>query len=339
VNHEPKKLVYKNIEGFNNGETFQSALTAVLKRYHRTSDRVEPLGADSSEVRFINVTRNHQKMLLGIFHKLTKGAGQYVIEIADAADSWNVVLLKARADGKDNREFVEGTLFFAIWKNHLIVHQTSSCRWDQLENYASWLLAKPSTGKDSPSAIPLVAFVDPIPPDLRKKTKQPVKSIRFGTALQTSAVQPVTSKTAPSQKTKLWFTPTGAVWNGLKAIFKELHAPVPDDLLLDDALGTQDIRVDLELSCTKRKSQSTAGEVLSVLGRSLSHSTVESYTVELADGSKITPDQMKVEKIVQVECVEKQPVAEEMFKRMVEWMAALVDSQIVVEDEAFGNVK
>ena len=78
MNRESKKLIYKHADGFTNGETLQSALVRALTQYHRTADRVEPLGADSSEVRFINLTRNHQKMLLGIFHKLTKGAGQYV---------------------------------------------------------------------------------------------------------------------------------------------------------------------------------------------------------------------------------------------------------------------
>jgi len=125
----------------------------------------------------------------------------------------------------------------------------------------------------------------------------------------------------------------------VKEILAELNADVPDELLLNEGLGEGDLKASLELSCTKKKSESTAGEVLSALGRSLSHSDATNYSLELADGSKISGDTMKVGQHFGVECSERHPVHENIFKRMIEYMAMLVQNETIVEDEPFGNVK
>ncbi|MGH7951632.1 MAG: hypothetical protein ACREFE_06900 [Limisphaerales bacterium] len=327
MKRESKKLIYKAVDGFANEETLQNELEKALIRYSIPSKRVESLGNDGSQVRFINVHRKHQKLIVGIFHRLTRGAGQYVIEMSDSGQDWPVQLIVAGTDEKKQREFVEGTLFFALWNNHLVVHQSNACRAEQLESYFSWLLSREQEKQY------LVGFSDPLPPDLRKKTKQPVTSIKFGSSFTTSVASPISN----AKKSRVHFTPIGGVWEGIKAILRELKADVPEEMLLDDALGEQDIRVDLELSCSKKKAQSTAGEVLNVLGRSLSHSESDAFEVLLADGTKIRAKQMKVETDVRVECVQRQPVPEELFKSMVEWMQQLVDNKTIIEREAFGN--
>src|ERR1700721_1321889 len=123
MNRETKKLIYKQVGGLSNGDTLQGQLQKTLGRYSLPSKRVESLGVNSGQVRFINVHRRHQNFLLGIFHRLTVGAGQYVIAMPDADQEWPVELIKAGANEKLRREFVEGTLYFTIWKNHLVMHQ------------------------------------------------------------------------------------------------------------------------------------------------------------------------------------------------------------------------
>jgi len=335
---ESKKVIYKLAEGVPNGETLQAALAKSLAHYKSPAKRVNDIGNDGSHVRFINMHRGHQKLIVGIFHRVSPGAGQYIIEMAGTDGEWSVQLITAKADGKVHREFVEGTLFFAIWKNNVIMLQSNACRADQFQEYCSWLLSRPLPNSPAGSAnqAVLVALSDPLPPDLRKKSNQMVKSIKFGGSIETGVAGKTGSKT---QRTAVHFTPKGRIWEGVKSILRELKADVPDDLLLDTALGERDIRVSLELSCTKKKAQSTAGEVLGVIGRTLSHSDADAFTIELADGSKIRPKEMKVEKNVRVECVQKQPVPEAIFKAMVDWMQELVNSKVVIEQEPLGNAK
>lgn len=273
--------------------------------------------------------RHHQGLILGIFHRLTKGAGQYVIAMPDSDKEWPVELIKAGADPKLNREFVEGTLFFAVWKNHLVMHQSNACRADQLEGYCTWLL---SLNKQK---VPLLNFSDPIPPDIRKRSRQPVTSIKFGSSFTTKA----TPIRGDKKQARVLFSPVGGVWEGIKSILKEINADVPDEWYLDDALGDRDIKVALELSCTKKKAASSAGTVLGTLGQSLRHSDADVFEVTLADGTKIRSEQMKVETGVRVECVQRQPIPESIFKSMVDWMKQLVDNGTIIERETFANVE
>jgi hypothetical protein len=327
MNRETKKLIYKYVEGLPKGEIFQSALESALAKFALPSKRVEPLGADGSQVRFINVHRRHQSLRLGMFHRLTKGAGQYVIEMNDSGQDWPVQLLPAPKDAKTQREFLEGTLFFALWKNHLVMHQSAACRADQFESYCSWLLA--CAAKDA-----LVSFSDPLPPEARKKAKQPVKSVKFGSSFTRG---PTGDGSGGTTKTHARFTPTGGVWEGIKSILRAVNADVPEQIFLDDALTEQDIWVAMELSCSKKKSESAAGDVLSILGRSLRHSDADAVEVALKDGTKIRAKEMKVETDVRVECVQKQPVPEELWKTMVAWMGDLVDNHTIIEREGFAN--
>lgn len=329
MNRETKKLIYKQVDGLNGDETLQSGLHKALSRYATAAKRVESLGADGGQVRFINVHRKHQGLILGIFHRLTKGAGQYVIAMPDSDSEWPVELITAGTDAKLNREFVEGTLYFTLWKNHLVMHQSNACRADQFEGYCTWLLSK------NRDAVPLLSFSDPVPPDVRKKSKLPVTSIKFGSTF-TSKATPTRSE---GKQTRVHFSPVGGVWEGIKSILKEIKADVPDEWYLDDALGAQDIKVAMELSCTKKKAQSSAGTVLGTLGQSLRHSEADVFEVSLADGTKIRSEQMKIETSVRVECVQRQPTPESIFKSMVEWMKQLADNGTIVEREAFANVE
>lgn len=336
MENESKKLIYKLVEGVN-GQTLQTLLKNALQHFPLPANRIETLGTDGSHIRFVNVHREHHKITIGIFHRVTKGAGQYVIEMADSRKDWPVELVTAKSDEKKNREFVEGTLFFAVWKNHIVLHQSVACRFEQFEGYCSWLLSLPVPGSadDTESNVCLIGFADPLPPDLRKKAKQPVKSVKFGGSITTGVAKTPSS----TKKAQVYFTPTGGMWEGIMAILDELNADVPKEMLLDNALGERDIRVALELSCTKKKSETTAGEVLSVLGRSLSHSDADAVEVSLADGTKIRSKDMKVETTIRVECVQKQPVPEPLFKRMVEWMQELIENKTIIDDEPFGNTK
>jgi hypothetical protein len=341
MTRESKKLIYKHVAGLNGKDTFQDTIAQAIAKYKRPKSRVEPLGTDRSEIRFINMAQSNRKMLVGSFHKLTQGAGQYIIQMADnTVDAWDVTLVKAKQMG-ELAEFVAGTLFYGIWRNHLIMHQTAACRADQFQDYSRWLIAKLLQADDVGAQVPLIDLVDPVPPDLRRKSAQPVRSVKLGASLETGVAGGGKKGDGKSKttSTRVHFTPTGAVWDGLMKILHQFNARIPEELLVDNPLGEQDIRVSLELTCSKRKAESTAGEVLGFVGRALSHSDLVEYSVHLADGTKITREEMKVEKTIRVDCAERQPIPQPLFAAMQEWMAELIESKRIIDEDEFGNIR
>ena len=336
---EQKKLTYKLATGTGDS-TLQELLAKALKKYSKPENRLESLGMDGAEVRFVAYARKNQQALIGVFHKLTKGRAQEVIEMVKNGDEWPVHLVTAKAHGKEAQEFVEGTLFFGVWKNHVVVHQTMACRADFFQEHLSWLLSRESAdaADGGVSEATLIELADPVPPGLRKKSKMPVRQITFGGSVAAKVVNPPSKADAPIKHADVSFSPTGRIWKALKEILLELKAPVPQELLLKESLAEDDLKVFLKLSCSKKKSESAAGQVLSVLGKSLSHSDVP-YTLTLADDSEIKGDTMKVRKPFSVECVDHHPVHESIFRCMIEYLAALVEDETIVEDEPFGNTK
>lgn len=335
---EQRKLIYKAANR-NGDKTLQAVLHAALRKYTKPERRLETLGADGSEVRFIAYGRQHQQALMGVFHKLTRGRAQEVIDMAKGRDEWPVHLVTAKGPGQETSEFVEGTLFFLVWKNHLILHQTNACRADSFQEHISWLLNR-GDEDDSPGGVPqvtLIDLVDPIPPDVRRRSNVPVKRLIFGGAVGTKPVTPSNNKAVRRGDQKYFFKPTGGMWKALMEILHELRADIPD-LFLNESLGENDLRVALELSCTKKNSESTAGTVLGALGQALSHSDAE-YTVVLADDTTITGQSMKVTSMASVECIDRHPVHQSIFKCMLEYLAKLVNDTTIVEDEPFGSAK
>jgi hypothetical protein len=209
---------------------------------------------------------------------------------------------------------------------------------DTFQEHLSWLITRANGADgDGDGGIAkeiLVGLSDPTPPSLRGQSKTPVKGITFGGTVGTK----VATRPAAAKEAKVSFQPTGRMWKALKEILIELNARVPEDFLLDDALGDDDLRVSLYLSCTKKKAQTTAGQLLTVLGRSLSHSDAP-YTLTLADNTQIKGDVMKIKKSFGVDCVDHHPVHESMFGCIVAYMKALVEDGAIGEEEAFGNIK
>src|SRR4051812_20672713 len=105
---ESKKIVYKIAHGADTEWTLQRGLKSALAKFRRANDRLEPLGAAGSEVRFINFTRQHKGVTCGVFHKVTRGAAQHVIDMQKTGEEWKVIPVKATTETRPNGEFVEG---------------------------------------------------------------------------------------------------------------------------------------------------------------------------------------------------------------------------------------
>ncbi len=333
MNHrQQKNLLYKEASGIDN---LQSSIREALRRYPKPENRIESLGTDGAEVRFIAYARTNQGALIGVFHKLTRGRAQEVIDMINGQEEWQVHLVTAKGEGKTTAEFIEGSLFFGVWKNHAVIHQSSSCRTEAFQEHLSWLLScPPDAGAEAIAEQTIVALNDPLPPNVRGISRKPVRGLSFGGSVETH----LAPKARTAQPSRLSFRPTGAFWKALKTVLTEMNADVPDEILLDESLDTNDLKVYLELYCTKKKAQTTAGQLLGALRSALSHSDAP-YSVTLFDGTEIKGDQMKVKRGYGVDCVDHHPVHQSIFRCIIEYMRALVEDGTIIEDQPFGNIR
>jgi hypothetical protein len=334
MQRETKKLIYKLAGGLASPDNLQNMVKRLIEKCPKPDDRLETLGVSDGEVRFINLIRQHHGVTFGTFHKVTKGEAHLVIEMA--GDQWEVAPVTAKSAKRPHGEFIEGTLFFGIFKNHIVLHQTMSCRAEQFEGYLNWLAAKlHADGGGAGNETPLISLDDTLPKRIRQKDSSPVKHITIASGLES---KPISSLPA-AQSASLNFTPSGGAWDGIKSILAAMKIPLPDEILLDGALDVRDLRVRLELFCTKKKAESSAGEVLGKLGHALRNSDGNFYSVELTDGTVIKGDDIKIEKGFPVDCQDKLPIPESMFKTMLDFFHELVENQTIIEQEKFGNVK
>lgn len=334
MQRETKKLIYKLAGGLASPDNLQNMVKRNIDKYPKPDDRLETHGVSDGEVRFINLIRQHHGVTFGTFHKVTKGSAQLVIEMA--GDQWEVAPVTAKSAKRPHGEFIEGTLFFGIFKNHIVLHQTMSCRAEHFEGYLNWLAAKHhADGGGAGNETPLISLDDSLPKHIRQKDSRPVKHISIASGLETRPV----SSLSTAQTTALNFTPSGGAWDGIKSILAAMNIKLPDEILLDGALDARDLRVRLELSCTKKKAESSAGEVLGKLGHALRNSDGDFYSVELTDGTVIKGNDIKIEKGFPMDCQDKLPIPESMFKTMLDFFHELVESQTIIEQEKFGNIK
>lgn len=339
MDRRSKKLVYKIATGASPGSTLQKDLIAALALKPKAKSRLEKLGPHGDEARLINETRNHSSMLCGSLHRFTSGAAQVIISIDDEAKEWAIEqMVPPPTDKAKHREFVEGLLFFGIWKNHVILLQSMACRANQLEDYLNWLFNPPTDAAPRSEPREPIMLNDLVPEKIRREPFTHVERITLSTGLESKVVeQPKTIKTSTEVKA-IKFKPTSEVWNGLKAIFKDLGSEIMDEIPLDLALEKDDVHVRLELYCSK-KSMDTAGSVLNHLATSLRNVEESAYKIKFSDGRELKGEELKVSKSWQMECVNNVPVMTQLHKSMFEYLKELVDTGVVVEQDSLGNAK
>lgn len=334
-----KKLVYKIASGAKAGSTLQQVLLAALRARPKAKSRLEKLGIRGDEARLINETRNHGSMLCGSLHRFTAGAAQVIISIDDDASEWTIEqLVPPPSDTAEHREFVEGLLFFGIWKNHVILLQSMACRANQFEDYVNWLLNPPTEGEPPAEPPPQIMLNDLVPQEIRKEPFTHVEKITLFTGLESKLVQQPGSEKVATEVKSIKFKPTGQMWNALKDIFKDLGSSIIDEIPLDSALEKDDLHVRLELYCSK-KSIVTAGSVLNHLASSLRNVEDSAYKVKFTDGRELKGEELKVSKYWHMDCVNNIPVMTELHRSMFEYLKELIDSGVVVEQEPLGNLK
>ena len=332
-----KTLVYKIATGARPGSTLQEDLVAALRAKPMAKSRVEKLGINQDEARLINETRLHSTMFCGALQRFTAGAAQIIISIDEAATEWPIEQLLPPPTAKaKHREFIDGLLFFGIWKNHVVLLQSSACRASQFEDYLNWLFnpthdvsgaSEANSGAASETREPIM-LNDLVPGNIRAEPYENVEKITLLSGLESKIMAPRGGASIADVRSRK-FTPTKEVWKAIRGIFKQVGADVLDEIPLDSALNDSDIKVRLELFCSK-KAAMTAGPVMNQLATSLRNVDEDVYKVQLSNGLELKGENLKVSKLWTMECANNVPVMQQLHRCMFDYLKELIDTGVVV---------
>jgi hypothetical protein len=369
-----KKLIYKLAKGVPEGTTLQEELTKALQRKSKVTDRLETLGIDSDEARFINNIRPVDKMLFCELARFTRGAAAALVNMVADKEEWEVnqivadqikILGKKLQDAPDEeegesedkekdpqREFLDGILFFGAWKNHVVMLQSAGCKANQLEEHINWLLNPPAVsppidqGTGTTPMTNLILLADLVPADIRNAPFKDVEKVTLRPALESRAVikdeppQAVATEVPVQAVKTAKFKPDGEVWKALKSIFKSISKAeeLSDEIYLDDALKNDSIKVKIELYCSKRET-AKAGELMNQIATAFRNVEEDIVGLKFSDGKEMRGKMLKVGKVVSLECYHNFPVMHELHKAMLSYLEELKTNGTLIEDEPYGNVR
>lgn len=307
-----KTMHYKRAEMKIPGAKLQDYLKKAFRKKSRPRERMELLDELGTTKRFVNSKTHLAGMLCGQMMLYEHGKHQSIIVLDDDKDEYPVesIDIKPTEEGK-RREFLESVLYFGILENHVVVVQSKSLRARQLETHLNWLLG------DCTRTMPpnQVVFLSDRPTESarRKIEKSPVKSVVFGTTLETEGVpEAELQKTRPSAR-KFKFRPVGKGFDILAAAF---GGNWRETIKLEDSLDEANLMVNLEVTYF-RKTTENAHRVLDNIATSMRHTEEGDVRVKLEGGGQIKGDELKCTGYVNVDTyngiVDSKQLYQEMF--------------------------
>jgi hypothetical protein len=120
----------------------QAILTAGLQRNQSLGDRIEK--ADSTgQTRFIILYREKSDILSGVMVSFTESDDQPFALIDTSLREAKLNQIAPPSDDPERRhQFVQGTLYFAIRMNHVLLLQSAEFRSTQFTEYVNWIARK-----------------------------------------------------------------------------------------------------------------------------------------------------------------------------------------------------
>lgn len=319
------------------GRTLQQLVTAALDAIPKPADRHELRDADGKEIRVIGKHYSDNGCLCGYLTSWERGAAQPVIEDSPTATSLRVSTLPPPPPkaGEAQKQYVPGVLYFAIFGNHVAFVATQALRSNSLENHLNWLL-KSKTSQMDPK-IPLI-----LSDEVKKATKERikkshVKAITFGqpllTEVELSAAQPQTQSnptTAPATiKAQTGFKPTGALWETIRSFIKEANQK--EVLGLDEVFDSNlEVWIQIRHPKRQRSHSENAVKLMDTLGVALRDVDGDQVSLRLADGNKISGNDLKVSGSISAALIQNNLFDEkDVLTQISSWLRGQINSGVV----------
>lgn len=318
------KRVYCKRAAFlqNDRMTLQSKMTAALLKLKTVGKRKQISGDDDRYVRMIIYHRNYGGMLFCILASYERGTHQLTVSDDDDAEMLTVAQV-APPKGADNKrqEFLEGTCYLGILKNHVLLVGSRALGARPAEHYLNWLLEQAEVlGQNN-----RLGLSDQISQATRERIQAShVREVSIGTPFIE----------APSTGDGVVPAGTGSAMKafeygglGLDILRQVLGAEKIDRMKLADAIDGN-IEVTLKIRY-KRSTTEKAHKVLDNIALAARNLEAEDVKLTLAGGGTVTGNELKLSAPLSIEGRDGIPNPDALFEKMRDWLLAQIENQII----------
>lgn len=296
--------------------SLQAAVAAELAAREKASERLEQVSARSGSVvrsRVIAQSYNWNGALAGILLAYEPGSKTAAILKDMSAKQLAISHFSAPDDDQTGtpQEWVEGLLYFMIRENYVVFAQSMAIRSGQLEQHLTWLLTR---NNDRPV---IVSLCDKTPKDIEQLVrKSHVKSIFVGGSLM-SVDYEVESPQARAEQQSIKLK--GPMLDAVKAAL----GGGQQFRWLDGLDGNLEAKLELTF---KRDTTTQAQQLLDNLAVALRHLEGADADLILANGQKITHDELRLMSVLPMEAIDGVPNVSSVFESMHGWLSSLASN-------------
>jgi hypothetical protein len=323
----PKTFIYKSARFLGSKHELGPSLAHALKGAPTLADRRQPLGdPQAPEWLLLNEHRIHKGFVSGVLVRYTPGTAAAALLDDPGAKTAPVSKYTPKQGGKPT-EWLESLLFFTVFKNHLVLMQSSALRASHLEAFLRWFFAaRPETQ----SCGSLELNDRPARVTAKRLRDTPIRNIQIGGVLasgQDASPKAVASETESRSISVSGDTASAASSDILNALailagkvrgFSELNLKGLDD---------SQVSYKLLLTIDRRKTKEDhSQDVLNRLGHALRHAEGVDTRIELADGSSVHGDELRLTGKESLTLYDGLPDTVEVFDRMEHWLLQKVEA-------------
>jgi hypothetical protein len=320
---KPKVFYYKRAVP-EPGLDLQGLLKAALSKHTTVGDRIEEIQR-TGQARFVTLHRMSEGLLFGVMICYTAGNNQPIVGVDLTQQELSLQQIEPTSDATGKRnEFIEGTLYFGVRENHVILLQSAAFRSGQFEEHVNWLLGHKVPEDQQPG---LVTIVDVTPSQVKPRRISGVKTltIRAPVEFQTEV------ESRPERKEKSVITRTTG--KGVELIKKAVElfgSSVTESIEFEDALKTGDVEVTLQVKYKHRGSDERA--MLDNLAAKFSHVDDEKFKInlEIPGLGTVGTDALRIRENFKVETLNGLPDPVAVFKKMREWLETLATNHTIL---------
>lgn len=296
--------------------SLQALLEQALAGQPRIGDRKEFIER-TEQTRFVTLSHPSGGMLCGTAVVYTQGNHQAIVAVDDGLKEVSVHQIAPPEDERGWRhEFVEGTLFFGVRGNHVMLVQSTSFKALQFEEHINWLLRKTRLSKLAP-----VAIHDVPPASLCQATWGGVKSVTVRTLLRTTPELPLGD---PNEN--------GSTNKGLLVLQQALRVfdrALSEGFRLEEL--SPDANVELVLQVRQKKRAVRENAALNELAALFSHIDDDAVSVEIdvPNLGRVGREQLQIKQSFRVPADGGLPDANAVFARMQAWLETLLTIDMI----------
>src|SRR5574343_63311 len=313
-----KTVYYKRGEFFEESLVLSDVLRAAVQQ--RRSAKSRMMTVRDGSVRLLN---HFQKLgrgaICGTILEFTEGDAQPIVELSDEAE----LSVSLMSTPSAREQFVQGTAFFVIYRNHLVLAQSKSLRAAHVEQYLDWLLREAT--QIAPDGARFL--LNDSPSREQRRRFEGVKSISITPSYEvTDGAEEMDEEQSPR-----WFgIRRDLVETVVRVIESSMKRPFDKSLDVPNALAQKTLRARIELSI-EGKVPEHGVLLLDHLAGALRNADDIDYVLKVPGRGDVRSGELRLKGEVSVPFVDGMPDVGRLFVEMHGWLEELLQRGDITE--------